>query len=94
MFLHDAVLEAVICGETEMATENFTSAVQKLKRINPKTRCTIMESQFGLLHQVTPDPDDVHCNSAKAHADKNRSNKYPPRKTFLIIILLFLLLIS
>ena len=80
MFLHDAVLEAVICGETEISTENFTSNIQKLKRINPKTRCTIMESQFDLLHQVTPDPDDVHCNSAKAHADKNRSNKYPPRK--------------
>ena len=80
MFLHDALLEAIICGETEMSTENFTSNIQKLKRINPKTRCTIMESQFDLLHQVTPDPNDVHCNSAKAHADKNRSKRYPPRK--------------
>ena len=80
MFLYDAVLEAIICGETEMSTENFTSNIQKLKRINPITHCTIMESQFGLLHQVTPDPDDVHCNSAKAHADKNRSKRYPPRK--------------
>ena len=80
MFLYDAVLEAVICGETEMSTENFTSNIQKLKRIDPKTHFTIMESQFGLLHQATTDPNAVHCNSAKAHADKNRSNKYPPRK--------------
>ena len=88
MFLHDTVLEAVICGETEVSTENYASDIKKLKTINPKRQCTGMESQFGLLHQVSPDPDDVHCNSAKTHADKNRSNKYLPRKTVTDIILL------
>ena len=80
MFLHDTVLEAIICGETEIPTENYMPTVQKLKAINPKTRSTGMEAQFGLLHQVTPDPNDVHCNSAKAHSSKNRSNKYLPRE--------------
>ena len=91
MFLHDTVLEAVICGETEVSTENYASDIKKLKTINPKIQCTGMESQFGLLQQVSPDPNDVHCNSAKAHADKNRSNKYLPRKTLTDIILLSLL---
>ena len=80
MFVHDAVLEAIICGETEIPTENYMSTVQKLKAINPRTRSTGLAAQFGLLHQVTPDPNDVHCNSAKAHASKNRSNEYLPRE--------------
>uniref|UniRef100_A0A1X7TQU1 protein-tyrosine-phosphatase n=1 Tax=Amphimedon queenslandica TaxID=400682 RepID=A0A1X7TQU1_AMPQE len=79
VFLHDTVLEAIICGETEIPTENYMSTVQKLKE-------TGIKAQFGLLHQVTPDPNDVHCNSAKAHATKNRSNKYLPPDKFIVAL--------
>ena len=80
MFVHDAVLEAVICGETEIPTDKYQSVIQKLKQIDPKRHHTGFESQFHLLSQVTPDPDNVYCNTAKMHQNKNRSNKYLPRE--------------
>ena len=58
--------------------------LQKLKHRNPQTRQTGLESQFYLLSQVTPDPDDVdlYCNTARAHQNKNRFDKFLPRKNY------------
>ena len=80
VFLHDAVLEAIICGETEIPTDKYESSLQSLKMINPQTGITSLQSQFDVLSQVTPDPNDVFCDTAKANSDKNRSNNYLPRK--------------
>ena len=54
--------------------------MQKFKQRDPVTNHNGFESQFYLLSQVTPDPDDVYCNTAKGHQNKNRSDKYLPRK--------------
>ena len=78
MFVHDAVLEAVICGETKMATDNYEVKLQKLKEVDPVTGCSGLKSQFDLFFQVTPDPDDVLCDTARMHAEKNRFNNYLP----------------
>ena len=78
MFVHDAVLEAVICGETKMATDNYEVKLQKLKEIDPVTGCSGLKSQFDLFFQVTPDPDDVLCDTAKMYVEKNRFNNYLP----------------
>ena len=80
MFLHDAVLEAVVCGETEIATDKYQLTLQKLKEIDPQTGLTGLQSQFDLLSQVAPDPVHVLCDTAKAHKDKNRSNNFLPRE--------------
>ena len=42
-------------------------------------QCTGLECQFNLLSQVTPDPDNVYCSTAKNNKKKNRSVKYLPR---------------
>ena len=78
MFLHDAVLEAVICGETAITTDKYQMKLQKLKEVDPVTSYSSLKSQFDLLIQITPDPDDVHCDTAKVHYAKNRSSKYLP----------------
>ncbi|XP_041379294.1 receptor-type tyrosine-protein phosphatase alpha-like [Gigantopelta aegis] len=79
-FVHDAVLERVICGKTEILTDKYRSELQKLKECDPRTHQTGLESQFNLLFQLTPKPDDVHCNTAEVNSDKNRSDKYLPRE--------------
>ena len=84
MFLHDAVLETVICGDTEIPANECEMKLQELKEIDSSTGCSDLQSQFDLLSQVTPDPDDVFTDSAKAHSDKNRSTSYLPRKKFTI----------
>ena len=85
MFVHDAVLEAVICGETDITTDKYEMKLQKLKEVDPVTGCSGLKSQFDLFFQVTPDPDDVLCDpddvlcdTAKTHPEKNRSNNYLP----------------
>ena len=80
MFVHDAVLEAVICGETNITTNKYEMKLQKLKEVDPVTGCSGLKSQFNLFYQVTPDPDDVLCDTAKTHIKKNRSNNYLPGK--------------
>ena len=79
MFIHDAVLEAVICGETEVPANQYASEVKNLKRYNHRTNSTGMEMQYQLLSQVTPNPDQVFCIAARAHANKNRSDRFLPR---------------
>ena len=80
VFLHDALLEAISCGDTEISTDQYRSILDKLKSLDMKTDTTGIESQFVLLSQVTADPDSILCPTAKSHPDKNRSNKYLPCK--------------
>ena len=82
MFLHDALLEAIICGETEIPTDKYQTKVMELKEMIPSCQKSGLKSQFDILSQVTPDPDKVYCDAATAHSDKNRSNKYLPSKKF------------
>ena len=58
--------------------------------IDSKRHQTGLESQFNLLSQITPDPDDIHCNTAEVNSAKNRSNKYLPRKDCCTIKLMLL----
>ena len=81
MFLHDAVSEAIICGETEIPTDKYQTKLQELKEIDSSTGCSGLQSQFDILSQVTPDPDNAFCDTAKAHSDKNRTKKYLPRES-------------
>ena len=93
VFLHDALLEAISCGDTEISTDQYQLILDKLKALDMKTDTTGIESQFVLLSQVTADPDSVLCPSAKSHLDKNRSNKYLPCMfdfSFIYLIILFL----
>ena len=80
------MLEAVICGETEIPARNFMSELKKLKKYNSETHRTGLEAQFRLLFQLTPDPNEVLCNTAKAHTDKNRSNDFLPSKSCIFIL--------
>ena len=79
MFLHDAVFDAITCGDTEITTDKYQSVLKTLKAVNTETGSSGLESQFTLLSQVTVNPNDVLCDTAKSHYDKNRSKDYLPR---------------
>ena len=48
MFLHDAVLESIMCGETEMPIESLASEIEKLNQNESGKPCGF-ETQFSLL---------------------------------------------
>lgn len=53
MFLHDTLLEAIICGNTEIPTDKYQNELQKLRSSSG------LQSQFDLLSQITSDPEQL-----------------------------------
>ena len=74
------IVEAAICGQTEISASDFNQEVSNLQTIESRSGKTSFQSQFDLLFQVTPDPDNIMQSTARQNARKNRINKYLPRK--------------
>ena len=49
MFIHDAILESVTCGDTEISSANLRRALENLSKIDPKNNATPLELQFKVL---------------------------------------------
>ena len=57
----------------------FISELEDLKgSVDPQTGKTRLQTQFQILSQVTPTPEDIIKDTAESHPDKNRSDKYLP----------------
>ena len=50
MFIHDAVLESLTCGDTQIPALGFSSAIEKLKEKDRLTGRTGFETQFHVCH--------------------------------------------
>lgn len=50
IFIHEALLEAAACGNTEVPARNLYSHVQKLSQIPPGETITGMELEFKVLY--------------------------------------------
>ena len=46
IFIHDAILEAVTCGDTQISASNLQRCIQILSKRDPETNLTGFESQF------------------------------------------------
>ena len=46
MFIHDAILEAITCGNTQVSAANLQRTVTLLKQRDPNTKLTAFEQQF------------------------------------------------
>ena len=46
IFIHDAILEAVTCGDTQISASNLRRSIQKLSYSDPETNYIGFESQF------------------------------------------------
>lgn len=49
IFIHDAVLEAVIAGNTEVPARNLYAHIQSLMQLVPSENCPGMEVEFKVL---------------------------------------------
>lgn len=90
IFLHDAILEIVACGDTSMDSERFKLGCISLQQIKPITNKTALETQYIVLGQVTPDPGNISSKTASAHPGKNRNAAYLPSQLCICNILLYL----
>ena len=46
MFIHDAILESITCGNTQVSAADLQRVVTKLKQRDPNTQLTGYEQQF------------------------------------------------
>jgi len=81
IFIHDAVLEALVCGNTQVPAPELYSTIERLSEWDPKSGKTGFETQFHVLNQLTPKPEEASCPTALQYMDRNRSASYLPSMT-------------
>ena len=54
MFIHDAILESITCGNTQVSAADLNRAVTKLKQRDPHTKLTGYELQFKVHTIIFP----------------------------------------
>uniref|UniRef100_A0A672JQN5 protein-tyrosine-phosphatase n=1 Tax=Salarias fasciatus TaxID=181472 RepID=A0A672JQN5_SALFA len=91
IFIHDAILEACLCGETAIPVCEFKAAFYDLIRIDSQTNSSHLKDEFQTLNSVTPQPQPEDCSIAllPRNQDKNRfMDGLPPDRClpFLITI--------
>ena len=50
MFIHDAILESITCGNTQVSAADLQRVVTKLKQRDPVTKLTGYEQQYKVLY--------------------------------------------
>lgn len=72
IFIHDALLEAVICGNTEVPARNLHNHIQKLMQMEPSENITAMEMEFKKLVNVKTESTRFVTANLPCNKNKNR----------------------
>ncbi|XP_055295997.1 tyrosine-protein phosphatase Lar isoform X4 [Sitodiplosis mosellana] len=72
IFIHDAILEAIICGSTEVPARNLHNHIQKLMQTEPGENITGMEMEFKKLANVKADSMRFVAANLPCNKHKNR----------------------
>ncbi|XP_031423829.1 receptor-type tyrosine-protein phosphatase T isoform X11 [Clupea harengus] len=75
VFVHDAILEACLCGNTATPVCEFRAIYYNISRIDPQTNSSQIKDEFQTLNIVTPRvrPEDCSVGLLPRNHDKNRS---------------------
>nr|KAF6472224.1 protein tyrosine phosphatase receptor type T [Molossus molossus] len=75
VFVHDAILEACLCGNTAIPVCEFRSLYYNISRLDPQTNSSQIKDEFQTLNIVTPHvrPEDCSIGLLPRNHDKNRS---------------------
>uniref|UniRef100_G1T3U6 protein-tyrosine-phosphatase n=1 Tax=Oryctolagus cuniculus TaxID=9986 RepID=G1T3U6_RABIT len=89
IFIHDAILEACLCGETTIPVSEFKATYKEMIRIDPQSNSSQLREEFQTLNSVTPALDVEECSIAllPRNRDKNRSMDVLPPDRCLPLLL-------
>ncbi|XP_041434116.1 receptor-type tyrosine-protein phosphatase T isoform X4 [Xenopus laevis] len=75
VFVHDAILEACLCGNTAIPVCEFSSVYYNISHMDPQTNCSQIKDEFQTLNIVTPRarPEDCSIGLLPRNHDKNRA---------------------
>ena len=70
VFIHDALLEAITSGVTEVEAKDLGTRIRELRQVDPETGYTYLENEFCRLakeenHPIAFKSASLNCNSAK-----------------------------
>ncbi|XP_023181880.1 receptor-type tyrosine-protein phosphatase mu-like isoform X2 [Xiphophorus maculatus] len=91
VFIHDAILEACLCGNTAVPANQLRSLYYEMNRLDPQTNSCQIKEEFRTLNMVTPTLRVEDCSIAllPRNHEKNRCmDVLPPDRClpFLITI--------
>ncbi|XP_064386156.1 uncharacterized protein LOC135334774 isoform X2 [Halichondria panicea] len=86
VFIHDAILESVTCGDTQISAGDLRRQIQKMLSVAPGKTLSDFQYQFQILEQVTPNPKEVRSPIAVKNAARNRNMDYLPPETSRVIL--------
>uniref|UniRef100_A0A6Q2Z8T5 protein-tyrosine-phosphatase n=1 Tax=Esox lucius TaxID=8010 RepID=A0A6Q2Z8T5_ESOLU len=91
VFIHDAILEACLCGDTTIPANQLRSVYYEMNRLDPQTNSSQIKEEFRTLNMVTPTLRVEDCSIAllPRNHEKNRCmDVLPPDRClpFLITI--------
>ncbi|TRZ00691.1 hypothetical protein DNTS_012314, partial [Danionella cerebrum] len=91
VFIHDAILEACLCGDTMVPANQLRSLYYDMNRLDPQTNSSPIKEEFRTLNMVTPTLRVEDCSIAllPRNHEKNRCmDVLPPDRClpFLITI--------
>ncbi|ETE61142.1 Receptor-type tyrosine-protein phosphatase U, partial [Ophiophagus hannah] len=89
VFIHDAILEACLCGETSIPISEFRPTYKEMVRIDPQSNSSQLREEFQTLNSVTPHLDVEECSIAllPRNREKNRSmDVLPPDRCLPFLI--------
>ncbi|XP_077868845.1 receptor-type tyrosine-protein phosphatase T-like, partial [Saccoglossus kowalevskii] len=79
-FVHTAVMEAILCGDTSIPASDFRQIYGKLQTIDRKTKKSQLQVQWENLGKVSRKPRDDECDvgTLEENSDKNRFHNVLP----------------
>ncbi|XP_063055132.1 receptor-type tyrosine-protein phosphatase U isoform X4 [Engraulis encrasicolus] len=89
IFIHDAILEACLCGETAILVNEFAPTYTELLRVDSQSNSSQLREEFQTLNSVTPHLDVEECSIAllPRNREKNRSmDVLPPDRALAFLV--------
>nr|CAB3265301.1 receptor-type tyrosine-protein phosphatase kappa [Phallusia mammillata] len=75
VFIHEAVLEALLCGETSVSAEMLVQHYDDLITVDPQSHFAPIQEEFETLNVITPKLSEEECTVARL--PRNRaSNRF------------------
>ncbi|XP_064386192.1 receptor-type tyrosine-protein phosphatase F-like [Halichondria panicea] len=88
VFIHDAVLESIMCGDNSIPAPELKSKLQSLVEVNADTGKSTFELQFETLNSTSPADDEFDCSVAQLpdNAAKNRFKEHLPSNDCRVVL--------
>uniref|UniRef100_A0A8C6P2V5 protein-tyrosine-phosphatase n=1 Tax=Nothobranchius furzeri TaxID=105023 RepID=A0A8C6P2V5_NOTFU len=89
VFIHDAILEACLCGETAIPVSEFVLTYKEMLKVDSQSNTSQLREEFQTLNSVTPHLDVEECSISlmPRNREKNRSmDVLPPDRSLAFLI--------